>query len=174
MTVRARREPASGKTGTAAGRYRLPAGPGRGPGRGPDEDERGSVTVFFAVAVVGLLVLLGLVVDGGAKVRSVQRADTLAAEAARAGGQAINLPAAIAGKHPVADPRAAAAAARAYLTANGVTGTATIADGGHRLDVTVTSSSPTILLGLIGVSSLTVHGRASVTLVSGVEGPVTP
>ena len=63
------------------------------------------MTLFFAVAVVGLLVLLGLVVDGAAKVRAVQRADTLAAEAARAGGQAIALPPTIAGRTPSRRPR---------------------------------------------------------------------
>jgi Flp pilus assembly protein TadG len=126
--------------------------------------------VFFAVCVIGLLAMIGLIVDGGGKVRAAQRADTLAAEAARAGGQAINLPPAIAGKSPAADPVAAAAAAQAYLRVNHVTGTVSIAPGGRRLDVDVTSSSPTIFLGLIGVSSITVHGHATVTLVRGVTG----
>jgi hypothetical protein len=128
------------------------------------------VTVFFAVAVVGLLVLLGLVVDGGAKVRAVQRADTLAGEAARAGGQAINVPGVIAGRRPVADPAAAASAAQQYLAANGVTGTVTIAADGRALQVTVTATSPTVFLGLIGVTTLTVHGHASVELAFGTTG----
>lgn len=126
--------------------------------------------MFFAVCVIGLLAMIGLIVDGGAKVRAAQRADTLAAEAARAGGQAINLPPAIAGKSPSTDPVAAAAAAQAYLQANGITGIVSIAPAGRRLDVDVTSSSPTIFLGLIGVSSITVHGHATVTLVRGVTG----
>ena len=134
------------------------------------DDDRGSVTLFFAVAVVGLLVLLGLVVDGAAKVRAVQRADTLAAEAARAGGQAIALPPTIAGERPRADPAAALAAARAYLAGNGVDGTATVASGGRRLDVTVTTSSPTVFLGLIGVTTMTAHGHASATLAFGITG----
>ena len=83
----------------------------RGRHRSDADGDRGSVTLFFAVAVVGLLVLLGLVVDGAAKVRAVQRADALAAEAARAGGQAIALPPTIAGQRPRADPAASVAAA---------------------------------------------------------------
>ncbi len=130
------------------------------------------MTVFFAVASVGLLVLAGLVVDGGAKVRAVQRADVVAAEAARAGGQAIALPAAIAGRTPTADPRAAIEAAQGYLRSNGVTGTVTIAPGGRSLDVAVTTSAPTVFLGLIGVSSLTAHGHATATLTRGVTGVI--
>jgi Putative Flp pilus-assembly TadE/G-like len=141
--------------------------------RGHDAD-RGSVTVFFAVAVIGILVLLGLVVDGGAKVRAVQRADTLAAEAARAGGQAITLPPTIAGQRPRADPRAAASAARAYLAANGVTGTVTVTPDGRRLEVTVTTSTPTVFLGLIGVTTVTAHGHASADLTFGITGVAQP
>jgi hypothetical protein len=51
-------------------------------------------------SVVGLLRVVGLVVDGGVKIRAIQRADTLAAEARRAGGQAIRVPLAITGRDP--------------------------------------------------------------------------
>jgi uroporphyrinogen-III synthase len=44
--------------------------------------------------------VVGLVVDGGVKIRAVQRADTLAAEARRAGGQAIRVPLAITREPP--------------------------------------------------------------------------
>ena len=54
--------------------------------------EAGSVTVFLAITVVGLLVLIGLVVDGGVKIRAAQHADAVAAEAARAAGQEVALP----------------------------------------------------------------------------------
>jgi hypothetical protein len=142
----------------------------RGRHRSDADGDRGSVTLFFAVAVVGLLVLLGLVVDGAAKVRAVQRADALAAEAARAGGQAIALPPTIAGQRPRADPAASVAAARAYLAANGVDGSAAVASGGRRLDVTVTTSTPTVFLGLIGVTAMTAHGHASANLAFGITG----
>jgi hypothetical protein len=140
--------------------------------RWPDRKEQGSVTVFFAVAVVAVLVLIGLIVDGGGKIRAIQRADALAAEAARAGGQAIALPPAIAGKPPTLEPAAAAAAARAYLAGNGATGSVTVAPGGRRLDVEVTGSSPTVFLGLIGIATITVRGKASAVLVRGIQGPL--
>lgn len=132
--------------------------------------DSGSVTLFLVISVVGLLTLVGLVVDGGAKVRAVQRADALAAEAGRAGGQAINVPAAITGEAPTVDARAAVAAAQAYLTTNGVTGIVTVTDAGHTLEVQVTTNTETIFLGLIGINSMTVHGQATVTLVRGVTG----
>jgi hypothetical protein len=102
--------------------------------------EAGSVTVFLAITVTGLLILVGLVADGGAKLRATQRADTIAAEAARTAGQAIE------------------------------TGTVTIAPDGTTLEVTVTTSSPTVFLGLIGISTLSVTGHGQVALVHGVTG----
>jgi len=135
-----------------------------------DSTEAGSVTLFLVIAMAGLFVLVGLVVDGGAKIRAVQRADSLAAEAGRAGGQAINVPAAIVGDAPKVDARAAVSAANAYLARNGAQGTVTVTNAGRTLNVNVTTTRPTIFLGLIGVSSITVTGHASVTLVPGING----
>lgn len=132
--------------------------------------DEGSVTLFFCISVVGLLVMVGLVVDGGAKVRALQRADRLAAEAGRAGGQAIDVSAAIAGDAPTVDAQAAANATQAYLRANDVSGTVSVTDAGHALIVDVTTTTPTVFLGLIGVNTLTVNGSAKVVLVRGVTG----
>ena len=136
----------------------------------PTRSDAGSVTLFLAITVSGLLVLLGLVVDGGAKIRAVQHADAVAADAARAGGQAINVPAAITGAAPTVDARAAVAAANATLRRAGVTGTVGVTDAGQSLDVEVTTTTRTIFLGLIGITTMTVHGHAHVTLVRGVTG----
>lgn len=127
--------------------------------------ERGSVTLFLTIAVLGLLVLAGLVVDGAAKVRAVQRADRLAAEAARAAGQALDLTAVLQGRAVRVDRRAAVAAARAYLRDTGVAGDVAASPTGDALRVTTTTSEPTVFLGLIGVPSFTVHGHADVSLV---------
>jgi hypothetical protein len=135
-----------------------------------ETEDAGSVTLFLVISVVGLLVLIGLVVDGGSKIRGIQRADNLAAEAGRAAGQAINVPAAIAGDPATVDRNDAAAAAAAYLRANRVHGQLTVSPDGRSLDIEVTSTSPTIFLGLIGITHLTVHGHATVTLVNGVTG----
>jgi hypothetical protein len=130
--------------------------------------DEGSITLFFCVASAGLLALIGLVVDGGAKVRALENADRLAAEAGRAGGQSINVAAAITGSMPVVDPNRAVKAAQAYLQAAGASGTARVVNGGRQLVVDVTTSSPTIFLGIVGINTFTVHGSATVTLVRGI------
>lgn len=125
----------------------------------------GAVTIFVAIAAVGLLALAGLVVDGGAKVRAVQRADRVAAEAARAAGQAVDVAGVLAGREVRVDRGAAVNAAEAYLRSAGVEGSVRIADGGAGIEVTTTTSAPTIFLSLIGVPRITVSGGAEVALV---------
>ncbi len=135
-----------------------------------ERSDRGAVTLFVAIAMVGLLALAGLVVDGGAKVRAVQRADRLAAEAARAAGQALDLTAVLEGSGVTVDRRPALVAAESYLRASGVSGSARVVDGGSGIAVTTTISSPTVFLGLIGVPGFTVHGSAEVALIHSVRG----
>ena len=133
-------------------------------------NERGSVTVFLVVAAVGLLALMGLVVDGAAKVRAVQRADRVAAEAARAAGQSVDLAAVLSGEGIRVDRRAALAAADAYLRAAGAAGVAQVSPDGRSVTVTTTAAQPTVFLGLIGITEFRVTGSAEVDLVRAVEG----
>lgn len=138
------------------------------------EAERGAIGVFLAVLVPGLLLIIGLAVDGGAKVAATQRANAFADEAARAGGQAIDVSAALAGQIRV-DPAAAVAAAQDYLDRNDVAGSVTVVDG-DTLQVTTTLTEPTTILGLIGISTLTVEGTGTADLISetGQNGGVGP
>jgi hypothetical protein len=140
------------------------------PTRADSRSEDGSVTVFFAVAALGLLLALGLIVDGGAKVAGLQRADRLAAEAARAAGQVIDTPGAIQGDTPRVDPARAVAAAQAYLRANDVQGAVTLTQAGRGVQVQVTTHIPTVFLGLIGITTMETHGSAEASLVRGVTG----
>jgi hypothetical protein len=123
------------------------------------------VTLFLAIAVVGLMALAGLVVDGGAKVRAVQRADRVAAEAARAAGQAVDVAGVLGGSGVRVDRRAALAAAQEYLGRAGVEGSAQVAADGRSVRVATTVTAPTVFLGLIGVPGFTVQGQAEVALV---------
>lgn len=134
------------------------------------DPERGSVTVFFAISVLGLLLLIGLVADGGAKLRATQQAAATAAEAARAGGQALDTAAAANGETGHVDRALAIQAAQDYLTAAGATGTVTVSDDRTRLTVTVTRSAPTAFLSLIGINTLTVTAHAQAVLVGGITG----
>ena len=134
--------------------------------------ERGAIGVFLAVLVPGLLLIVGLAVDGGAKVAATQRANAVADEAARAGGQALDVSAALTGQVRV-DPVAAVAAAQDYLSRNGVQGTVTVVDA-DTLQVSTTITEPTTFLGLIGISTLTVEGTGTADLVNDQNGGADP
>ncbi|WP_458248849.1 TadE/TadG family type IV pilus assembly protein [Streptomyces sp. MAI_2237] len=134
-------------------------------------DDRGGITVFVAVCVLALLGIIGVAVDGGGTMRAVERADYLAGEAARAGGQAISPADAITGTAITVDPQAATAAAQAYLAAAGVTGTVSISADNTTLTVTVTGTYQTAFLSVAGIDSLPVTGRAHATLLHGVTTP---
>ena len=127
----------------------------------------GRVSVFLAIGLTAIVVLIGLSVDGGARLRAMQRADNLAAEAARAAGQAIDAPQAITGGAKVVDPARAAAAARAYLSAADATGTIQVAADRRHVLVTVTIRRDTVMLSLIGIDQITVTGHATAVLVTG-------
>ena len=134
-------------------------------------DDRGGVTVFVAVCVIALIGIIGIAVDGGSKMRATERADYLAGEAARAGGQAIDPAQAISGRAIVVDPQDAAAAAQAYLRSAGAHGTVSVSADGKTLTVTVTSSYDTKFLSVVGIGSLPVAGHGKATLLHGVTAP---
>lgn len=135
----------------------------------PQDRDAGSVTVFVAVTMLGLLVLCGLVVDGGAKLRATQRADRIAAEAARAAGQAVDPTALVAGDVTV-DRAAAVESAQEYLAAAGVTGTVALSPDGTAIDVDAVVTAPSVFLGLVGIESFSVTGHGRAVLVHGVTG----
>jgi Flp pilus assembly protein TadG len=132
-------------------------------------EDRGSVSLLFVVIAVGLLAMVGLVVDGGGKARAAATVDDVARAAARAGVQALAPGAVLAGSTPRANPTLAAAAARSYLTAAGVTGSVSIAPGGQTLTVTTRDTYSPVLLSAIGIGALPVTGTATADLVT-IEG----
>jgi Flp pilus assembly protein TadG len=119
------------------------------------EDGSGGMSLLLLIAAFALLVVVGLVVDGGAKAAGLDKATRLAAEAARSALQAANL---ATGNIP--DTVAATEVDR-YLTTAGATSWTTTLDG-TAVIVTVTLTRPTKLLPLMGVNSWTVTatGRA--------------
>jgi Flp pilus assembly protein TadG len=136
-----------------------------------DGDDRGGVTVFVAVCVLALIGIIGIAIDGGSKMRATERADYIAGEAARAGGQAINAAEAISGNAIVADPQDAAGAAQAYLRSAGATGTVSVSGDGKTLTVNVSGSYDTKFLSVVGIGSLSVTGHGKATLLHGVTAP---
>ena len=129
--------------------------------------QAGSVSLFLVVAVLALFIAVGLVVDGGQKLRSTQRADDVAAEAARAGVQSIQPANTVRGQPAQVNPAAAISAARHYLSAAGVAGTVTVTGG--RVLVSTSISFTPAFLSLIGLGSQTVTGRAEARLARGVD-----
>ena len=127
-------------------------------------DTRGGGAVAVPTAILALVVavLSGLTVDGVRAAQATASADAIAAEAARTGGQAVDT-AALARGNPQIDPAAAVAAARSYLAAAHADGTAVV--DGRTITVSVTLTRPTVLLGLIGESTITSHGVARAQLV---------
>jgi Flp pilus assembly protein TadG len=139
--------------------------------RAPRWDDLGGVTVFVAVCVVALIGIIGVAVDGGGKMRATERADHVAGEAARAGGQAIDPTAAISGESIVVKPQDAIAAAQAYLRSVGATGTVSVSADGKTLTVHTTGTYATKFLPVVGIGSMPVTGHGSATLLHGVTAP---
>ncbi|MCG8971422.1 pilus assembly protein TadG-related protein [Streptomyces sp. CL12-4] len=137
----------------------------------PRWDDRGGVTVFVAVCVVALIGIIGVAVDGGGKMRATERADHVAGEAARAGGQAIDPTTAISGESIVVKPQDAIAAAQAYLRSVGATGTVSVSADGKTLTVHTAGSYATKFLPVVGIGSMPVTGHGSATLLHGVTAP---
>lgn len=75
--------------------------------------DSGGISILLAICLTAVLMVIGLSVDGGGVMRTTQRADDIAAEAARVGGQAINVQAAIAGSPHLLDTRDSGAAVTA-------------------------------------------------------------
>lgn len=107
-------------------------------------DERGSVSAFVAVIGLGLVMVAGLVYDGGQVLAAQATARDLAANAARAGAQEIDLDTLRAEQRVVLDPDRATSAAYDYLARHGATGSVEI--DGSRVTVTATVHQPLHIL----------------------------
>jgi hypothetical protein len=125
----------------------------------------GVVTAFTLVLLAALIVLAGLVFDGGMALSGRVRALDEAQEAARAGAQKIDVAAFRAGGQAVLAPGQATAAADAYLATTGDTGTVTVA--GNAVTVTVTRISRTQILSALGIGSFIEHATATATAEQG-------
>ena len=119
---------------------------------------------FTAIVMIAIVIFAGFVVDGGGQVQARQQSITTAQAAARsgtnaAGGNAID------GDAFSLSPGAAINAAQGYIAAAGPDVTGSAAIDGQRIIVNVTTTYPTKLLSIIGITQLTGSATASARLV---------
>jgi hypothetical protein len=129
------------------------------------DPESGMVTAFVVIFTLALLLMAGLVLDGGLALAAKVQAIDDAQAAARAGAQAIDIPTYRASGQITLDPAQATADAEHYLAAAGQVGT--VAVNGEQVRVTVTITQATQILSLAGIDHLTETGTGSATAEQG-------
>lgn len=122
------------------------------------------MTVFVVGILLALVVLGGLVFDGGAVIAGHREADAEAEGAARTAAEQISIPALRSGQVQLISNQATSAAEK-YLRHYGHTGTVSIE--GDTVTVTVTYPIDMQVLNVIGISTKTVTGTANATAVEG-------
>ena len=128
-------------------------------------DERGSLAVWTAMVMPAFVLCVGLGVDFAGHAAAQQEARALANEAARAGGQYLQ----------VADGRArpdkfrAERAARDFVAASAFSGTALVSSDGT-ITVTVEGAFSTQFLGMIGINTLPLNATGAARVVSVIAG----
>jgi Flp pilus assembly protein TadG len=130
------------------------------------EQQRGQVIAFVVIFTSALLLMAGLVVDGGRGLSAQLRATDEAQAAARAGAEQINLDAYRADGSLVLDSGNATSAAQAYLAATGDNGTVSVQ--GNNVLVTVHISVTTDLLGIVGLHTLSESGSGKAQAQQGI------
>ena len=127
--------------------------------------DEGAIAAFVLLVLVGLVALLGLVVDGGTALTARQAAEVEAEQAARAGAGAVSVDALRSGLVQI-DTAAAITAAEQFTVASGHPGTADVIGG--VVTVRIMYQVPTEVLGIIGIDHLRVSAVASAIDVNGV------
>jgi Flp pilus assembly protein TadG len=130
--------------------------------------DRGSISLWAALAAFCMIVIVGIAVDFGGQAVAEQRARTVAAQAARAAGQQLQLDAVARAGTANTDTSRAITAATTFLAQAGQTGTARVA--GNTITVTVTSSYRCMFLSIIGIGTLPVTGTSTAEVVRVYEG----
>lgn len=125
------------------------------------------MTAFITVFVLAIVLVAGLVLDGGMIFAAYVRAVNEAQSAARAGAQQLDLGVYRDSNRVVLDAARARQAALGYLGSTPDTGTALVS--GDTVSVTVHAVQETVLLRIAGLDSVEVAGSASAQAQRGVE-----
>ncbi|HEY8473555.1 MAG TPA: pilus assembly protein TadG-related protein [Natronosporangium sp.] len=127
--------------------------------------DAGRVSVFVAAAMPMMLIFMALMWDASGYLRALHRADNIANEAARAAGQAVDIPLAVTGEEIVVDPAAAEVAADAYLADAGVTGQVEVSEDRREVSIVVAVPYDPLFLGAFGFGPYTAEGDTTAHLV---------
>jgi hypothetical protein len=125
------------------------------------------VTAFVIVITTALILVAGLVLDGGYTLAARREAIDEADGAARAAAQALAV--STRDGSVSLDGRRAQAAVDAFLAPTGHAGQASVQ--GDAVTVTVSFSRRMLILGIGGLVSTRVTGRGSARAVPGIESP---
>lgn len=144
--------------------------------RTPDRlrQDRGSASVFVLGLVVVLLVVAGLVADGGRAINARVGIIDDAEQAARAGANQVDLATLRSSGEVRLDTVAAREAATAFLAARGYDGSRmSVSVDQAQVTVSVSDDVPTVLLQLALINSFTVEGTATARPAIGVDDEIT-
>jgi Flp pilus assembly protein TadG len=130
-------------------------------------DERGIASMLVVVLAMAMVLASGLAFDGGEVLAAKVRASDEAAEAARAGAQAIAV-GSRGSTTPAVDSGAAQDAAQTYLAATGHEGSVSVT--GTVVSVTVRFDQPLVLLRLAGFGTVHVVEASQVDATTGIVG----
>lgn len=133
--------------------------------RPPASGGNGSVTIIVLFMTMALYLVCALVFDAGNALTDRQRATDAAEQAARAGADAI-LPITGGSITPMLDVSRARAAAVDYLTRAGFVGEVAVTP--ESVTVTVVIRHRTVLLPVLGITTLTIKGSGTARPVPGI------
>ncbi len=136
----------------------------------PSARERGSVPLYLIIIAMAVMAMLGLVVDGGNALSARGRAADLAAQAARAGADAISQQSLRAAEPSdlQIDPVAARQAAMRLLAQAGATGTLTVT-GPDSVRVSAHVRQRTAIMSVFGIDDVSGTASASAVVLHGVR-----
>lgn len=125
------------------------------------------MTTFVVGFAAAILLVAGLVFDGGYVLAARRRAFNEAEAAARVGADALGVDAYRSSGGIALDAGPAVSAAQGYLAQTGHRGTVRVL--GDRVVVEVSVDQPLQILGMAGIGSMTVSGTGEARAVRGVE-----
>jgi hypothetical protein len=126
--------------------------------------DKGSVLILLPILAVGMFLMLGVIIDGAGRVKALQRAHTVAGQAARQAGQQIDGGAFQLEGRTQVNPTASVAQARSFLRRSDMRGTVSVNESRTRITVTATNSYRPVFLSFFGFGPVDLTGSAQAQL----------